>query len=317
VPGLEVDEALSEELTASIVRWQEQRPRNRQTAIGPSGIGGCREFLRATMNEEEGIPERPRAIDAAFVGTVVGDAIEAIWGADPAFPGITTQPRIVTKLPLGLTIAGNGDAVQSPSPAVPKGRLLDLKSKDKLAEILREGPSLENMIQVSVYLLGAFQQGLVEEGAYAALVYFDRSGADKKFVAGRLEWDAAMRFIDLLKARIEEVAGVIAAGSPDESRWNLRDKPPSWCFATQCPFRMACWGGSASVPTGSITHPLELDAVSRYLIARQEEKDAAARKAAAREELKPIVGITAGPVAGASRPVIVSWSGNRISVTEE
>jgi len=313
---LEVDDLLSAELTDAIVQWQATRPRTLQKTIGPSGVGGCREFLRATVAGDEGIPERPRAIDAAYIGTVVGDHIESIWAN--YFPGLRTQVPITCRLPRsGLTIAGHCDAVQGPSELHPHGRIIDLKSKDKLADIKREGPTLENMIQVAVYTYGAHQMGLVEEGAYAALAYYDRSGKDQRIAAGRLEWDAALRFIDLLEDRVEQVAEIIAAGSPEESRWFLRDKPPSWCFATQCPFRRNCWGGSDHTPSGTIEHPDELDAVRRYIQARDDEKDAAARKAAARQDLIPIAGVTAGPIPGlTASPVIVGWTKSTINVTE-
>lgn len=308
----EFDNEFADWLLSAVEEESASRPRTLQKTLGPSSVGGCREFIRATVAGDPGIPERPRGIDAAWVGTVGGDALEEIFarrlGAKVQVPFRVTLPRT------GLVVVGSGDAV-----FVDKNMVIDLKSKDGFTEVEKDGASLENLVQLSVYILAGVQMGLLTEGAEGRLVYWDRRGVDKVLKALVLTYDAALRFIDIAETRLLEVQDVIERGSPEEARWGLRDKSPSLCHYTQCPFRAACWGDSEHRPTGAIEGEDEIALVTAYIRARAEEKGATAWKASAKEDLRPIAGGITPKIEAEGVPEndgwIVTWRGNTLNVT--
>jgi len=295
------DRQLADFLNNEVASWDNERPRSQQVTLGPSELGGCREFIRATVAQDPGLPETGFKA-AAFMGTAVGDMIERIFGE--RLMAILQREVSIQMGRTGITVAGSADAIIPPtvSKRVAKGSrvfeilagglVLDIKSKDGLAEIEKYGASLENLIQISVYLVGAVAEGLLSKDSYGVLLYVDRSGSTKRFTTITIDYDEATRWIDLAEERLMDVDEVLAKGSPEEDRWALRDKSPAWCFAVQCPFRENCWGGSEHRPTGQITHPDELEAVSRYVTARDLEKQAIELKAAANKSLAGVAGIT-------------------------
>lgn len=295
---IDQDRALADWLLGIVAEWDNNRPRSRQLTLGPSELGGCREYIRSVVENEPGIPEVGFKA-AALMGTAVGDFLEQIFGE---VVNAITQLEIETHLPrTGITVAGSSDAIIPPTVMdlpnetlkllVAGGLLLDFKSKDKLATIEREGASLEHLIQLASYLVGAVKMGVLPPTAAAALVYVDRSGVDKRFDTVTMDYDEAVRWVDLAEDRLMDVQEVIARGSQEEDKWALRDKSPSWCFAVQCQFRENCWGGSEHRPTGKIEHPDELDAIRRYVEARDDEKAAIARKAQANRDLAGVAGL--------------------------
>src|SRR5688572_31889046 len=82
VINLERDAELEDELAAAFASWESKRPRNIQVQLGPSSLGACREYIRATIAGDEGVPERPRGLDGANVGTLLGEALEQIFSAE-------------------------------------------------------------------------------------------------------------------------------------------------------------------------------------------------------------------------------------------
>lgn len=289
------------QLLAAVNRWSAARPRNKQVTLGPSSLGGCREYIRATLAEDEGIPERTeRGLDGASIGTLLGDDLEEIFESQMAFlRQVNTQTHFQK---LGLTVAGNADLVD-----IPGAWVGDLKSVDGLEEVRRQGPSLKYMIQVSVYLMGLIQAGVISETERptASLIYYDRSGADKTFLVYTLSWDDILGYVSLAEERLQQVFDVLAAGSPEEMRWGLRDEEPSFCHYIQCPFRLNCWGGSEWVPPGTIESEDGKAAVDSYVQARQAAKDAEAWKKEAREGLRGRSGVAIT----ATGKWAVSWKG--------
>lgn len=293
------DRALADWLLDVVVDWDNNRPRSQQVVLGPSEVGGCREYIRSVVENEPGLPETGfRA--AAFMGSAVGEYLEKAFGDAAA---ALTQIEIECELyRTKITVAGHSDAIIPPTvvdlpnttvkEVLAGGLLVDFKSKAGLATVEREGASLENIVQVCVYLVGAVQMGILPPTASAALVYVDRCGTDKRFSTVTFDYEEAQRWVDLAEDRLMDVQEVIARGSLEEDRWALRDKSPSWCFAVQCPFRENCWGGSEHRPTEKIEHPDELEQVRRYIVARDEEKDAQSRKADANRHLWGVSGIT-------------------------
>lgn len=297
------DEAMESELLQALNGWSAARPRNAQVTLGPSSLGDCRELLRATIAGDEGILERPRGLDGAAIGTIVGEALEEIF---ESYMGVQTQVTVTLLFEkLGIRVSGNSDILY-----LKNNQIQDLKSINGLAEVVREGPSLKNVIQVCAYTLGAVQTGLLQEGASASLVYYDRAGVDKKFVVFTIPWEEVLDYIAIAESRLEQVFAVLDAGSPEESRWGLRDQEPGTCFYFQCPFRLNCWGGADNwVPSGTITTDNGHDAVAEYIRARQAEKDAIAYKREARENLRGIQGVTHEPINGLHWAV--SWKPGR------
>lgn len=321
---LVIDEEFGAKLDGAVAAAEAARPRTQQKTLGPSSVGGCREYIRATVAGDPGIPERPRGVDPAFIGTVVGDALENIF---EQYLGATTQIQCKVTLPRsGLVIAGNSDAV-----FVDANIVTDLKGCDSFAEVIydlkrhgflnpkRSGKYFKYAVQIAIYVLALVQAGILEQGATARLVFFERSGKAKKFLVIPLEWDALMKAIDLAEDRLGDVVRVLNAGSPEPARWGLRDQEPSLCFYTQCPFRIACWGDSEHVPTGEITGENEIQLIEDFIVAREDEKGVKARRANIKEELRPIAGGITPKIVAPGVPdndgFILSWRNDTPYVT--
>lgn len=272
-------------LLGVVTRSELDRPRNSQVELGISDLGGCREYIRATVAGDEGRQsDRVRGLDGAIIGTVVGDALEQILGR---YADAETQVPVTVRFPkLGIEVAGHADAM------VPKDdgsniewSVLDFKSVHGLEETLKEGPSLKNLIQVSCYAIGLDLKS-------ASLVYYDRSGSDRKFLVYTLDEDDIETYYELAESRLRDVFEVIDAGSPEESRWSLRDQEPGTCAFFGCPFLLNCWGGSEWIPSTTISTEDGIARVASYLVAREEAKRADAHKKAARFALTGIEGVT-------------------------
>lgn len=301
---LVTDDALALELYAAMLADQEGQPRNRQVEIGPSGLGSCREYIRATMAGDPSVPEEGFKA-AAWVGTVGGDYIEKVLAARL---GARVQGRTTATLPrTGLKVSGSFDVC-----FVDRNILVDLKSKDGFAELRRSGPSLEHMVQVAVYVLGLVQEGVLTEGASARLAYWDRSGREPEFfLVLTFDWSALMAYIDVLEDRLSDVVWAqeqMEQGNL-EARHDLRDKSPSWCFSpkVQCPFRYACWGGSEWQPN-DVLAPEHDETAGKYLAGRAIRDHGNEIMREARSELEG--------VAGTGEQHIVAWTndGKRLDV---
>jgi hypothetical protein len=278
------DQARADRFLWAINQWQENRPRTRQVTLGPSSLGGCREYIRATLAEDEGLARTERGLDGAAVGTLLGEGLEPVFESELGF---LRQVETRTSFPeLGLVVAGNADLVETED----EGWVGDLKSVDGLEETRRQGPSLKYWIQVSTYTFGLVQAGVLTAPS-ASLIYYDRSGSDKSFLVYTISWDEILGYIALAEQRLQEVIHVLEAGSPEEMRWQLRDEEPSFCHYIQCPFRMNCWGGSDWLPGDTIESADGKEAVDSYVKARQAAKDAETWKKSAREGLRGRQGI--------------------------
>ena len=228
-------QAIANEMAAALAAWDNGRARTQQSKariLGMSDLGGCREYIRATIAGE------PRVIDdrlnlPAIIGTVGGDAIEA--AAKTAIPGSTSQATITVTLPSGRTVTGHSDFIRD------RKNLVDLKSKDGVLDLQYEARSLENVIQVAGYHVGGVQQGLLDEDSIATLVFWDRAGNDKQFFGWSMTLAQSRAWLELADERLDEVAQALATGETP-ARW-LQDKPESWCFHTKCEFYANCWAG--------------------------------------------------------------------------
>jgi hypothetical protein len=278
---------LADRMLQALKDHENARPRSQQLTLGPSELGGCREYIRNVM---AGTPvqtndEWPAA---AVIGTVMGEFMEAIA---EQYLGAATQKSITTMLPNGLLVTGTADMIFES-----ENMLADGKTKDGFAGVARYGPSLENLIQVSIYALGCVQNGYLTEGARAVLLYMDRSGDQQVLLEHVLTWDEILQNIDLVVARLEDVLDAQEHVDAGEVEWAraLRDKTPPFCYSEKvmCPFRDLCWKGSEWQPDEVITDPQVIEAVARYAAARDEEKVQADLKKDLRDSLLGVTGVT-------------------------
>jgi hypothetical protein len=271
---------LADRMLQALKDEENAKPRNLQMSLGPSELGGCREFIRNVMIDapRQASDEWPAA---AVVGTLLGDWIEHV--AETRL-GATTQRPITTMLPNGLMVSGTADMIFEE-----ENMLADGKSKDGFAGVTRYGPSMENLIQVSIYVLGCIQNGYLKEGATAVLLYVDRSGNEQKLVEHVLSWADILQNIDLVVSRLNDVVEAQEHIDQGEVEWAraLRDKTPPFCYSEKvmCPFRDLCWKGSEWVPDEEITDPFLIQSVARYVEARDLEKQAADLKRDMRDNL--------------------------------
>lgn len=278
---------LADRMLQALKDEENAKERNLQMSLGPSELGGCREYIRNVM------VDAPRQASdqwpaAAVVGTLVGEWVEHVAAKRL---GATTQKPITTMLPNGLMVSGTADMIFED-----ENMLADGKTKDGLAGVERYGPSMENLIQVSIYVLGCIQNGYLTEGATAVLLYIDRSGDEQVLKEHVLSWEDIQLNIDLAVLRLNDVVEAQEHIDNGEVEWAraLRDKTPPFCYSEKvmCPFRDLCWKGSEWVPDELITDADTLVAVDRYVVARDEEKRAADIKKEARDQLIGITGKT-------------------------
>jgi hypothetical protein len=278
---------LSDELLAALVDHEQSRPRSLQIHLGPSELGGCREFIRNVM---VGAPQQADSEwpTAAVAGTLIGEHIEEVAAQ---YLGAVTQIPVTTTLPNGLVVSGHADIV-----LVERNVLADVKTKVGLSEIRKEGPSLENCIQVSIYTVGLVQMGVLSEGASASLIYVDRGGTEQVLYEVTLDWDRIQYFIGVVVDRLADVLDAqehIDKGEVEYAR-ALRDKTPPFCYSPRvmCPFRDLCWEGSEWVPNEVIEDIDVIEFVERFVVAREEQNAWTAERAELRERLRGVSGRT-------------------------
>lgn len=280
--------AMGEQIWEAVRLAQANAPRTLQSesrVLGMSDLGACREYIRATVAGEERWPGENLKL-AAYMGTAGGDKIEADVSA--AFEHAVTQHRVTLVLEVDgqeIRVSGSADLFLTvPFMGVDEG-VLDLKSRDGLSEVRREGASFKEKVQISGYLTAAHQEGLLDDGAIGVLFFYDRSGKDRGFHTWTVDLAGAARILEAAKLRLAEVVSSLATG-----RHAPRDEPESWCWQVQCPFYYGCWAGYT--PTEKIEHEREIAAVDRYVEARAEQKAVVSRLNAAKVDLEFVSGVT-------------------------
>lgn len=271
-------ERLMRELFWAVGTFDQARPRTVQGMagiLGFSDLGGCREYIRASVAHDEKFPAPHPLKLPAFVGTWGGEGMEqaAQWFYGDA---VKTQVKLTLDLGDGIIIDGSSDIIY-----VEEGAVVDLKSKAELDTVRRDGPSQKEWIQISGYLVACIQKGILPDTATAHLIYWDRSGQDTKGHVATIDFDLAIFYLDIARKRLEDVAVAIEQGVVQSY---LRDEPESWCFAVSCPYYNTCWEGYT--PTNEIEDPALIEAIAGYAKARDDEKAIGKVKAAARASLK-------------------------------
>jgi hypothetical protein len=306
------DHVLEEALLAAVIADQNARPRSKQRLVGPSEIGGCRELVRAKIFEPEDqfLPDT-HWHTAAHVGTVMGDDLERIFGERL---GAQTQKRVTAYLDkIGLSISGAIDMIFIRNQVV-----CDLKGTGAFGSLSYEGGvKLDYYIQISVYVWGLVQAGILQPGASGRIVYYDRVGGEQSFIAVVVPWEAVLNYVELAQRRMQEILDAQAAIEAGQLSMAhaLRDHVPSFCFSekVQCPRRMHCWGGSDWAPL-EVHDDAELYlATVDYIAGRRLENRGKAMKEQSRALLK---GVEGHVVAGDQPGGLVGWKNGRISVVE-
>lgn len=267
-------EQVSLHVLDSVSKHTMSSDRARQQAehrIGASEIGLCRSYLKfMTIGAEYDPPKDPKW--PAFIGTAIGDLVEKAYKAE--HPHAIIQAEFECELPSGLRIPCHSDIID---PEL--NMLIDVKTKDGLALVrATDEPSRQYRYQVAIYLLGAVQAGLLEEGARALLVYMDRSGGEYMPVTHEVVLDAALiEEIDewIADANYAVINGVEAP----------KDQPYEFCEA-YCAFFTTCRGGE-SLAEGLISDEDAALALKVHIEAAAEEKAAKARKEQAKKVLAP------------------------------
>lgn len=266
------DDVVAAYSAASMNSARSQQAKDR--VLGPSDLGGCRAKIRNVLIEAPRT-ERTTPPLEAFIGTWVGEGLEQAYVASR--PGSVAQASIRTELPSGDVTNGTADVVDPELDGV-----IDFKGRDGLSAVQHDGAPFKNLAQVMIYLLGAIQMGLVSKDATYNLVYFDRSGKQKKphIISGTLDMDVI--------AEVEERVGEAkyAALWGEEAP---RDEPYMIC-KDYCEFFDFCRGGEQ--PQGLIDHPVQVRAVDRYLEGARLEREGKALKASAKPDLQGIEGST-------------------------
>lgn len=326
------DTELEEQMLAAVIQDRNNQPRNRQLQVGPSSIGFCRELLRAGLFESETLAEpETHWATSAHIGSIVGEDLERIF-SDAL--GAITQQRVTCTFPTsGLSVSGaldlaflDGNQVSDLKSTDDIGGVLydlerDAAAIETLLTLYREGllyrkyietpdggyeltdtvvaklSKLSYYVQLAIYVAGCLQAGILDPGATARIVYYDRSGQYQGFVAIVITAEQLEMFLEIAEHRMEQVANAQiayeATGANPAVIAHLRDKTPSFCFSpkVQCARRMHCWAGSDWTAANQIAGAEIEAAVDRYEKGRSVEKVAVAMKKAAREELKGISGV--------------------------
>jgi hypothetical protein len=267
---------------AAVETWDQNRPRSKQSEariLGPSEVGGCREYIRATVVGDPKVGGARVNLPAIW-GTAIGDIVEqALRESHPEIA--RTQFDVEYTLHVAGTpilVRGHGDICYG------RKILADLKSKDGLTTAEREGGSFKERVQLSIYLLGLITSGELDEDAEAFLIFMDRSGRERRMVGVGITVEQAREYVAEAERRLEAVMRTIASGTARV----YRDEPEPYCYRIGCPFYAACWQQDDSyVPQNAITNPNQIEAVKKYQKHRDEKKAAEAGMAEAKHYLLP------------------------------
>jgi hypothetical protein len=290
----DLSRTISNEIHDALRQFENDRPRSKQRTLGPSSLGSCREFLRATIAGDRMEPDT-RLPWKSFIGSAIGERVAT---ATESTLGAVTERRVSTVLPVsGITVSGNADIVLG------RKRLIDNKSKDGLETIMAEGPSKTYKIQLACYHVGLVQEGAMDEDSTASLVFFDRSGRCEWPYVWSMTYEQSVSWLEVADERLADVQRALATG---ESQGRLRDEEESFCYqGLNCPFYAACWPGDDFNPPAVITDPALVDAMRRYDLGRDLEKAAKQIKNEAKSDLG---GDTETPLFGHTADKQIKWT---------
>lgn len=261
--------------------------RSRQSkanVVGVSDVGGCREYVRRVVMDEEPSQEVHTYDLAAFIGSAIGDKMEDAFIANAEIyePGVTwhKQDEVTVTLAVRgmvLNIPGHPDLYS-------RHDLVDFKSVDGLGVVRRTGPTDQQRFQRALYFKALLDDGKVDPDGWVHNIYIDRSGADSEPVVWSAPYDPRE-----VEEAIEWLSDVIYAIQQGEEA--SRDKPREWCYAC-CPFAPACRGEDDTDVEGLIEDPFILEAIEVYNAAKDTIRLAEKDKKSAASVLADVNGRT-------------------------
>lgn len=260
-------------LAADLRAYGDTSPRSLQSAagrLGPSDIGFCRNKAALTTKGVE--RSDTKSIFAAQVGTAIHTYMAHVMKAahpDWIIPELDwpKDRKLTATLPSGVEITGTPDAI-----ATDWNAMIDVKTKDGMEWVKREGSSQSDKFQRHLYSLAAIQEGLLkEEDLLVGNYYVDRSAKDDVPILLMESYDPT------LTAEIDAwISDVVYAVVQQEDA--SRDIPAAVCERI-CEFFTVCRGGLEVHEGGDlIEDPTLISAIDMYVEARDLEKVAAQRK---------------------------------------
>jgi len=212
---------LKAEMT-EIIKWADSRsPRTLQTNLGPSEISsGCKRAIGMRMAR---IPVINEGADPwpAIVGTGIHMWLEqAVKGWAIAHRDHNWRTEV--ELPFTEQLTGHGDLFH-----VGRGWVVDHKSagKDRMTEVIKQGPPEKYINQVNIYGLGYELLGYTV--TKVGLVFYPRAGRLKDVVAWVEDYDRARAFRSLDQLPIIEHQLIQLDVINNPHRWEQVDAKPS------------------------------------------------------------------------------------------
>jgi hypothetical protein len=267
----------------SMSAYDLSRDRSRQTALGASDIGFCRQKAAYKMRgvDKSDVSDSFKALMGTGAHIVMADARKA------ANPGllIEHEVRAIIELPDGgkVEVLGHADEIDPDEPSV-----TDYKTVSESVSIRRNGPSQSHRYQRHIYALAALQMGLVhdDENLIVRNVYVDRSGASRE------PYVSQERFDPTLTAEIATwLSDVLYAVEQGEDA--SRDVSAPRCEAMGCEYFTTCYG---SLPDSHdpvlIEDPVLITAVEQYVEGREMEREGKLLKQGAAAQLAGVNGST-------------------------
>lgn len=249
--------------------------------LGVSDLGLCHEKARRMILQVPFDEEEEHYLPS-FIGTAIGDHAEAALGRKH---GWITQQELTITLPSvngnpERTLVGHSDLI------VPEwNALLDIKAPGNIAVVARSEVKLSYRFQRHLYALGAIQAGLLDaEGCTVGNVFIDRTG-DQEMPHVDLEPFS----MDVVREAAEWLDDVIYAVVNHEEA--SKDPGIEFCEGW-CPYYLSCRALDRKIEGGLVTDEEQLAAVKLYVEAREDERDAALRKASAKRTLLGVSGST-------------------------
>lgn len=271
----DIQDFVEHRVIESSMRDSARSAKAKQNIIGVSDLGVCREQLRRMFLDEERTETTGSSL-AAFVGTAVGALVEEKW---------REQDRdVLTQLETTFTIMVRGHSIEftgHPDIVIPGESVIDIKTKDGLALVRKNGAERNHRWQVAIYSMALEQQGILTQDAKAFLCYIDRAGneatpyVEEVIVDDDLIFEITQWLDDVIYA-IENSE----EASKDKDRW--------WCERF-CPFVADCRSLDTDV-TGMLVSDEAINGVLAWMQAQQLKKELDGWERAKKKNLDGLTG---------------------------
>jgi hypothetical protein len=252
--------------------------------LGASNIGHCRQHAVYLIKQTQ--PTDVRDKTAAFIGTVLGDAVEAQlkkdhphWliqeeghseflsggGVDCHVDIVVPHEGSVSPEEFEANVAAREED-PSIEPLYVQG-VWDLKSKDKLDSVKKYGPSQQQIFQLHQYVNAMIRKGVLrgEEPIWINDVYYDRSGSQPIPYTFGMWYDPAI--LQEIDEWVHDVKYAVISNTEAS-----KDKSRDWCWS-YCEYATLCRGNDTDVE-GLIEDPQIVAEVNLYAEANKRESEA-------------------------------------------